>query len=549
MRRRLLILAVLGVLHAAPAQAALTGLTLLGHFDTGLGTGAAEISAYDPVTGRLFTVNAAAGTVDVIAIGDPTAPSLVTTLDPPGGEINSVAIKNGVAAVAVAATTKTNPGLVAFYSTTTLALLGQVNVGALPDMVTFTPDGQRVLTANEGEPNSYGQADSVDPEGSVSIINIGGGIPAATVTTVGFADFNVGQPRNAELPATVRIFGPNASVAQDLEPEYIAISPDGTRAFVTLQENNAVAVINLQTNQVERIIALGFKDHSQAGNGLDPSDRDGPANAPSILIQNWPVMGLYQPDGIAVYQTGGNVFFVTANEGDARDYTGFAEEVRVSSVDLDDATFPTEATLKQNANLGRLTITRNLFSSTNTAVFTQIPVLGARSFTIWDAATGNRVFDSGDFFEQRTATQTPTFFNANNGNPADFDTRSDNKGPEPESVVVSRLGGSDYAFVALERAGGGVMVYDVSNPAAPNFLLYEPNATGDISPEGVVVIPPEQSPTGVPLLILSNEVSGTVAIYRIDGNFALAVPALSPYALALTASLLLGFGAARRRKS
>jgi hypothetical protein len=257
---------------------------------------------------------------------------------------------------------------------------------------------------------------------------------------------------------------------------------------------------------------------------------------------------MYQPDGISAYQVGSQTYFVTANEGDARDYTGFEEEVRVSSVDLDDATFPTEATLKQNANLGRLNITRNLFSSTNTTVFTQIPVFGGRSFSIWDAATGNRVFDSGDFFEQRTATQTPTLFNANSGDPANFDTRSDNKGPEPESVVVSLLGGNYYAFVALERAGGGVMVYDVNNPAASNFLLYEPNAAGDISPEGIVVIPPEQSPTGVPLLVLSNEVSGTVSIYRIEGNFALAVPTLSPYALALTASLLLGFTAAKRRK-
>ena len=207
-------------------------------------------------------------------------------------EVNSVSVRNGVVALAVQATTKTDHGIVAFFSARDLSFISQVEVGALPDMLTFSPDGSMVVVANEAEPNAdY----SVDPEGSVSVIDIRDlKNPQATLV-----DFKAWNERKAELLAAgVRIYGPNATVAQDLEPEYITIAADSKTAWVTLQENNALAKIDLSTKNVSQIYALGTKDHGIAGNELDLSDADGKIN-----IQNWSgVVGMYQPDAIANYQ-------------------------------------------------------------------------------------------------------------------------------------------------------------------------------------------------------------------------------------------------------
>ena len=81
-----------------------------------------------------------------------------------------MAVFNGVVALAVEANPKTSAGVVAWVRASDLTVLGTDTVGALPDMLTFTPDGSHLLVANEGEPNSYNQPDSVDPVGSVSVI-------------------------------------------------------------------------------------------------------------------------------------------------------------------------------------------------------------------------------------------------------------------------------------------------------------------------------------------------------------------------------------------
>ncbi|WP_129677819.1 choice-of-anchor I family protein [Candidatus Chloroploca sp. Khr17] len=511
-------------------------LNRIGRYDTGLGAGAAEITAFDPATSRMFVINAVQSSVDIVSLSDPTTPSFVSRIaiaPTYGAGPNSVVVHNGLVAVAVEADPKTDAGSVVFFDTNG-AFLNQVTAGALPDMVTFTPDGRYVLVANEGEPNSYGQPDSVDPEGSVSIIWLPPSpITTTTVLTPTNATFTSFNSQVDDLRASgVRIFGPGATVAQDLEPEYIAVSPDSTTAYVSLQENNAVAVIDISTATVSAIVPLGFKDHSLAGNGFDASDRDVDGTSGGggqINIQNWPVFGMYMPDTIAAYEVDGQLYLVTANEGDARDYTGFAEEVRVGSNDytLDPTVFTDTATLKLNQNLGRLTVTNQTGDTNGDGAFESIYLFGARSFTIWNATTGAVVFDSGDEMEQRTAVLTPGLFNANNGLPADFDTRSDNKGPEPESVELGQIAGRTYAFVGLERSGGGVMVYDITNPAEPTFVQYalppgdytgDPAnaAPDDVSPEGLKFVSAADSPTGQPLLLVANEVSGTVAIYAIS---------------------------------
>ena len=328
-----------------PPAAAL-GLNALGTFDSGeFDAEAAEIVAFDPASARAFIVNGGAKTIDIVDISDPTVPALVSQIDVTaiGGTANSVAVRDGLIAAAIENEDKQANGFVAFFDADG-SVLAQVEVGALPDMVTFTPDGSKVLTANEGEPSDdY----TNDPEGSIAIIDISGGIDGLTqaaVTIAGFGAFN-----DAELDPSVRIFGPNATVAQDLEPEYIAVAPDSATAYVTLQENNAVAVVDLAAGEVTDVIGLGFKDHSQPGNQLDASDEDG-----SVNLASWPTLGMYQPDAIVAYAVDGEVYLITANEGDARDYDGYSEEARVEDLTLDPDAFPDAEMLQAAGESGPL---------------------------------------------------------------------------------------------------------------------------------------------------------------------------------------------------
>ncbi len=381
-------------------------------------------------------------------------------------------------------------------------LLNSLTVGALPDMLIFTPNGRRLLVANEGEPND---AYTIDPEGSVSIIDMTVGAANLTQADVTTATFNDAIPKTNA--STIRKYGPGANLAQDLEPEYIAVSHDSKTAWVTLQENNALAILDIEAGVFTQLAGLGFKDHSQAGNGLDASDLDG-----GINIANWPVFGIYQPDAIESYRVRGVTYLVMVNEGDTRAFTGFNEEVRVSALTLDPTAFPNAAILKQNANLGRLTVTRATGDTDGDGDFDKILVPGARSFSI-RTANGDLVFDSGDDFEQITAAQVPASFNSN-GTAATFDTRSDNKGPEPEGVVLGKAFGRTYAFIGLERTGG-IMVYDVSDPFSPTFVQYLNTTPDDISPEGLLFIKEEDSPNGKPLLVVSHEISSTTTIFEI----------------------------------
>jgi 2',3'-cyclic-nucleotide 2'-phosphodiesterase / 3'-nucleotidase / 5'-nucleotidase len=515
-------------------------INLIGRYASDNGS---EIPAFDALTQRLFIV--AGDVVEIINLANTATPDKIGDLAfntdgvANGFELvpNSVAVgkegtvSEGIVAVALAIVEPTRGnqarGEVQFFNASTGAFLGKETVGFLPDMVTFSPDGTRVLTANEGEPNeNY----TFDPVGSVSVINLLDGVSNATVRNASFTSFN---NQIDELRASgVRIFGPNATVAKDVEPEYIAFSGDGSKAWVTLQENNAIAIVDIATATVESIKPLGFKNHRLSGNGIDPSDRDD-----TINIRNVPVLGMYQPDAIASYTVNGMTYYVTANEGDSRVRpTGddifpdveegdiYNEEIRLGDDDyiLDPVAFPNAEALKRDANLGRLTVTNTLGDTDGDGDFDKIYAFGSRSFSIWDS-NGNLVYDSGDDFEQTTALAFPENFNASNSN-NDFDNRSDNKGPEPEGVTIGVIKGQTYAFVGLERIGG-VMVYNVTDPVAPEFVEYintrdfnedpETNLT-DSGPEGLTFVNAQDSPNGKPLLIVSNEVSNTTNIFEIE---------------------------------
>jgi hypothetical protein len=511
-----------GLLSASVNASATLSLQVIGQHQTGVfNQGAAEIVAYDSKTERVFKVNAIASTVDVLDISTPTNPTLISTINTTalGGVANSVAVSKGLVAVAVEASNKQANGVVGFYDAATLSLIGSVTVGALPDMVTFTPNGRYVLVANEGEPsNDY----TVDPEGSVSIIDLKGGVANAVVRTAGFVHLNGTE---AALRAKgIRIFGPNATASQDLEPEYIAVSGNSRTAWVSLQEANAIAVVDIKNAQVTEIQPLGTKDHSITVNALDASDKDG------INIKTWPVKGMYMPDTVASYNFRGKAYIVSANEGDSRDYGGYSEEKRVKDLILDATVFPNASTLKLDANIGRLKTTKANGDTDNDGDVDEIYSFGARSFSIRDTK-GNLIFDSGSDLETITSQLLPTYFNSSHDSNSSFDSRSDDKGPEPEGIALGSIKGRTYAFVGLERIGG-IMVYDVTNPRKVSFVTYINNrnftvaaqlpdttvnpAAGDLGPEGLTFISARKSPNGKPLLVVGNEVSGTTTIYQIN---------------------------------
>lgn len=456
----------------------------------------AEISAFDPATDRFFVTSAAG--VTIVNASNPASPSIVRTIDfsaAPFGftnDVNSVAAKGGIIAVAVANAIKTEPGRV-FLLNAQGELIKAVTVGALPDMVTFTPDGKKIIVANEGERSA-----TADAPGSVSIIDVAGGAAAASVTTAGFEAFN--GKRDKLLKQGVRIFA-DKTVAEDLEPEYVAVAPDGKTALVTLQEANAVGLLDIAAGRFTDVVPLGTKRFKTLL--ADYSDRDGgfkPVNAD--------VSGLYMPDAIASYRSGNKTFYVIANEGDDRDdFISGGEKARLGSLNLDAGKFPNAAELKADTLLGRLNTpnpaqvgARISGDTDGDGDIDQIVAYGARSFSIL-SNKGKVVFDSGDHIERFIATQPGLF----------ADGRSDDKGPEPEGVTIGVVDGKVLAFVGLERANS-VMVYDISKIKDVSFvgLLQR---TGDVSPEGLTFVSAEDSPTGVALLGVTNEVSGTLTLF------------------------------------
>ena len=542
--------AVPPVEYSAP-DAALS-IRPLGSHETGVfDESAAEIVQFHAATQRAFVVNAQAAVVEVLDFADPAAPEKLFDLATAGvaasdgstvpetAVANSVAVRaDGLLAVAVENDPKTDAGWVVFFDASgeTVPALGAVRVGALPDMVTFSPDGSRVLVANEAEPaEDY----SVDPEGSVAVIDVPAGISAPAQDDVRIADFHAFEAGGGTtLPADVRIFGgiegAEFPVSQNLEPEYITVAADGATTFVSLQEANAIAVVDVASATVTDIHALGFQDFSVTP--FDASDRDG-----AVDITTWPVLGMYQPDAIGSYQANGSTYIVSANEGDSRDWDGFSEVARVKDLG-DDGLAPlcdTLAPFAADEQLGRLNITTANGLDTGAGCYSELYAFGSRSFSIW-AADGSQVFDSGSDFEEITAAALPDgAFNSSHTD-VEFDSRSDDKGPEPEGLALGSIDGRSYAFIGFERVGG-VIAYDITDPAAPEFVTYVNNrdfevvdpsvsadalsASGDLGPEGLAFVSAGDSPTGEPMLLVGNEVSGTTTAFGIDVN---AAPAPTP---------------------
>ena len=547
-------------------DATVSGISLVGRAiaDAPFDTSAAEIVSYDSCTDKLYVVNAQAQKVDVLSMDADSAPTSEGSIDLQSaaaasginiGAANSVSTHQGLVAVAIENADKQQNGIIALYRSDTLELITTYTAGALPDMVSFSKDGHYIASANEGEPNSdY----SIDPEGSVTLVDLTNGPLQAKVTQIDFKAFNQGQPRYAELTDKVRISAPNATVAQDLEPEYLTFADNG-KLYVALQENNALAAIDVASAEVDAILGLGGKPWDTAQ--LDASNKD--KNIGNL--QSYAMLeGLYMPDSITSYSVDGNTYIVTANEGDGREYgikttqqlcddkgfewdgddyqgtenyttekdfcIAYVDEVRGKKLDVD-ANHPLAGALKDNKQLARLKVIK---PQETLAADQKVQAFGSRSFSIWDES-GELVFDSGDDFARIVLEQDPANFNSTNDNNQSGDDRSDDKGVEPEAIEVAEINGKQYAFIGLERQGG-IMVYDVTQPKNASFISYlnnrdftQPVCTkvdedgdcdnetynskaGDLGPESIKYF----TRSGNHFIAVGNEVSGSTSVYRVE---------------------------------
>lgn len=459
----------------------------------GEGEGYAEIAKYQPATKMIVITSSATGSISRVDLSDPSKPVLGTAISLNGGDITAVAAKGDLVAASIKGDKADAPGKIMLFGKDGVKV-GEYPTSPLPDNIAFSPDGRFIITANEGEPaKDY----SVDPEGGFTIVDLADGPEKAKVTQVSL--------KGLALPTGARIVKPGSDFAADAEPEYVAVDASSRIAYATVQENNALATIDLAEGRVISLTGFGFRN--ALGEMHDMSDKDG-----ATSLRSWPVTFMYQPDAIVSYQAGGQTYLVTANEGDAKDYDGFSEETRVAKLKLDATAFPNAAELQKPENLGRLKTTTTMGDTDGDGDHDRIFAYGGRSFSIW-SSDGEQVFDSGDIFETVIAERSPEMFNADE-KAADADSRSDDKGPEPEALAVGEIDGRQYAFIGMER-NNAIFAFDVTNPSAPVMAGYLMPDSGHVSPEGLEFVAAADSPNGKPLLIGAFEVSGTIAVWEL----------------------------------
>ena len=507
-------------------------LTQEARYDAGMTNadgGVMEIVDYNTVTGWAYAVNGQTGNLTAIAVKDMADSESVDLLDGNDIDVKSIVEANcegftygDMTSVAVSADgTKlaavvqaegyADNGRVAVFTCNadgTLTFEQAYETGVQPDMVTFTPDDSRILTANEGEPRE-GYADgAVDPAGSVTVITVADG----TAVNVDFTAYDSNEERQKLIDAGI-VMKKDTIPSEDLEPEYIAAGND--TAYVTLQEANAIAVIDLDSLKVTGIYSAGYEDYSTTAVDIDKKDE---AYNPAVYES---LRGIRMPDGVALYNVDGVDYIVTANEGDSREWGDYLNE---DERDFGDGqTSPTGKITAENSGLtGKVVF---FDSSDYDGLDSGLDyVFGGRSFTVFraDESGLTEIYDSGSDFEAKTAEYIPENFNCSNDDKS-LDDRSGKKGPESESITVGTVGERTYAFIGLERVGG-VIVYDITDPAETVYVNYinsrdfSEDIAGDDSPEGLCFIPAADSADGNAYLLAACEVSGTVAAYELTAN-------------------------------
>ena len=505
-------------------------LTRIGSLESPL----VEICDYDEASNIVFAVSGRS--VLMVHLGDGASPRTVRTLDfipdsgfPSGmdGEVSHLVLdplRRGFGAATVIPEDRAGvPGVVVLFSTRTGRVLTRLVLGYNPDAAAFSPDGSHLLAANEGEPVVTERGVLVDPPGSISVVSLAGvrsefdcaRITQSRVTTVYFEgeaiEHALAESARDPLGAFLRVHPRHRhSPTLDLEPEYIAFV--GEAAYITLQENNAIARFDLATMRVERIQGLGLRRQM-----IDPSDSDGPGAA-------WEeVLAAPMPDQLAAFSVGGRDYILTPNEGDDRGRFGrpnnpLGDEIRLREMVR---TLPVAIALRERVEatpaLHDLKAGAHSGDITGDGLIDEPVVLGARSVSVWSVESDGSlrlVADTGDLLERTMASVAPDRFNANEGQRRE--ARSTSRGPEPEGVAIGRIGNRTLGFVGLERPGA-IAVFDLTTPETPALLdLHVAADDGDYAPEGMRFIPAELSPSGKPLLLAAFEVSGTLVVYEID---------------------------------
>ena len=484
--------------------------------------GSLEIVQYNAKNGFAYAVNGVKGKLIAVDLnaslsGDKAAAlngteydirSLVRTDNFTYGDMTSVSVSpdGGTLAAAIQAEDYTAGGIVAVFTCGadgSLTLSGTVPVGVQPDMVTFTPDGRHILTADEGEPRlGYSDPNAVDPKGSVTVIE------AATLTakTVDFTAFDSADARQALVDRGI-VLKRDTAPSVDLEPEYIAC--DNHTAYITCQEANAIAVLDIARGEFTGVYSVGFEDYSKVPIDLGNGDS---ACAPGTYED---LKGIRMPDAVSLYRVNGTTYLITANEGDSRAWPVGLE------TDVNEAKGKKSPTGKIKTSNKVTWFDASQYDGLESGVDY---LFGGRSFSVLRVTESGleEVYDSGSDFEAITAKHFPDNFNCSNDN-IGLEDRSGKKGPEPEGTAVGTVNGRTYAFIALERVGG-VMIYDVTDPAKATFVNYinsrefAADIQGDVSPEGLCFVPAAASRTGKPLLLAACEVSGTLAVYELTGK-------------------------------
>ena len=511
-------------------------ITMKAHYASGsfnVDGGVMEIVAYSKANGFAYAVNGQDGVLAAIDITagkdlsseDIDVKAMINDTDFIYGDMTSVAISpdGSMLALALQDADYEEDGRIALFSCNADGSLDIRNVykaGVQPDMVTFSPDGKYVLTADEGEPREGYSED--DPEGSVTVVSIADGLSAV----IGFEAFDNALARKSLADSGI-VLQKGTEPSEDFEPEYIVVS--GNNAYITLQEANAVAVLDLGKMIFTGIYSIGYEDYSKVPVDIDKKDD---AYSPKTYGT---LRGVRMPDAIACFSVDGRDYIVTANEGDAREWGDYLNEDERDFGDGD--TSPTGSITQENSGLeGKVVF---LSSSDYDGLEDGIDYLyGGRTMTIFRVAENGleEVFTTADDAERITYSYIPEYYNASNDN-AVVDDRSGKKGPEAEAVTVGNVDGRIYAFLALERTGG-IMVYDVTDPenseyvnyintrdfetVVPGSEVYEDGELdkwvtgGDVAPEGLAFVSAEDSPSGEALLIAAFEVSGTVAVYGLE---------------------------------
>jgi hypothetical protein len=478
-----------------------------------ISSGGAEIVAWDGASAQLLVTSGSS--IEFIAIDEAShALRAALTLDlgprfPWLGDVSSVAIDpagRGFAAAALIPTANTTQrGRIAFIDLATRSVITTLEVGYHPDCVAFSPNGTRLITADEGERSP--DASREDPPGGISVIDLSAIVDTADLAELGQSDVRTYDFSASTLAPGVSLDGLRIAPERidqplrDIEPEYIAATNED--AWVSLQENNALARFNFGLQRWDLIVPLGTRTIT-----IDASDKDNAIESFATV----PAMPM--PDTIVHFRSGGRDYLATVDEGDTRD----TDEARAGSMpwtpSLERAMTLVHGTEpRSDAKLGRLKISIPDSDPDGDGVLDRLVAFGTRSFSIYDWETGALVYESGGLIESVSRTQFPALFNANTGSVGERDARSDDRGPEPESLAVATIGGVTHLIVGLERPGP-LLLFDVSDPTAPRLTAITNHVPGDrhgVAPEGSVSF----TLGGETFLAVAYEVSGTAVLYRL----------------------------------